>query len=425
MLPKGICGILKRLFMTSNCFERYYGQTSDFTAFVRLPSHRPPTTVRYHHRCQAPSAFPDGLACPSGALGRRDCHHCVPQSRYRRARAQTFPQRRRGGSATAQSARHGAYRNAHLENRTPTGYRSRSAYRWRLQCQLDYWPVGDVSGYHHRHRGHRRDGALISPRRGLRLPASDVDPQAQSRGATGLRGKRLRVEVILAGAGTPTPPPVTALVDADLLEEVPPDVEELLCLLPHADVYLQDEIQFACHPTLTRVWCRKGRRGQRLVEAPGANDKLYGFGLVDWCDGWFERRLAPGRTAEVFCAQVRAAVARSRARGRTAIVIVDNLRTHTPAGSRLVRQMLAELHDHLRLIYTPAYDPDANRIEWLWRWSRREVTHNHQRTTFAALLEDIHGHFQTLAQHPDLILRQIGSPFAMQKVDTQELANAA
>ena len=108
-----------------------------------------------------------------------------------------------------------------------------------------------------------------------------------------------------------------------------------------------------------------------------------------------------------------------------ALVIVDNLRTHTSAGSKLVRQMLTELSDHLRLIYTPAYDPDANRIEWLWRWSRREVTHNHQRTTFAALLEDIHVHFQTLAQHPDLILRQIGSPFAIQEGDTQALANAA
>lgn len=231
--------------------------------------------------------------------------------------------------------------------------------------------------------------------------------------------------MILAGAGTPTPPPVTALVDADLLEEVPPDVAELLRLLPHADVYLQDEIQFAFHPTLTRVWCRKGRRGQRLVEAPGANDKLYGFGLVDWCDGWFERRLAPGRTAAGFCAQVRAAVARSRARGRTAIVIVDNLRTHTPAGSRLVRQMLAELHDHLRIVYTPAYDPDANRIEWLWRWSRRAVTHNHQRMTFAALLADIQEHFETLGQHPHLVLRQIGSPFADLKSEDQALACAA
>jgi transposase len=224
------------------------------------------------------------------------------------------------------------------------------------------------------------------------------------------------VEVILAGAGTPTPPPVPALVAPDLLDQVPPDLEDLLHLLPRADLYLQDEVQFAFHPTLTRVWCRKGRRGQRLVEAPGANDKVYGFGLVDWCAGGFDGRLAPGRTADIFCAQVRAAVA--RAQGRMAIVLVDNLRTHTPAGSKLVRQMLAELHDPLRLMYTPAYDPDANRIEWLWRWSRREVTHNHQRTTFAALLDDIHVHFQTLGQQPDLVLRQIGSPFAA-------LANAA
>jgi DDE superfamily endonuclease len=210
----------------------------------------------------------------------------------------------------------------------------------------------------------------------------------------------------------PTPPPVTALVDTDLLHDVPPDLEDLLRLLPHADVYLQDEVRVTFHPTLTRVWCRKGRRGQRLVDAPGANEKVYGFGLVDWCDGWFEGRLAPGRTADVFCAQVRAAVARSRARGHLAMVIVDNLRTHTPAGSRLVRQMVTELHDHLRFVYTPAYDPDANRIEWLWRWTRREVTHNHQRLTFTALLEDVQVHFQTLGHSPELVLRQIGSPFA-------------
>ena len=88
-------------------------------------------------------------------------------------------------------------------------------------------------------------------------------------------------------------------------------------------------MQVAFHPTLTRVWCRKGRRGQRLVEAPGDNRKVYGFGLVDWRDGWFDGRVAPGRTADVFCEQVRAAVARSKERGRVAIVIADNLKTHT------------------------------------------------------------------------------------------------
>src|SRR5262245_13838813 len=81
--------------------------------------------------------------------------------------------------------------------------------------------------------------------------------------------------------------------------------------------------------------------------------------------------------------------------------------------SKLVRQMLAEVHTHLRRMHTPAYDPDTNRLAWLWRWSRREVTH-HQRTAFAALLEDIDEHCEPLRQHPHLVLWQIGSPFADQ-----------
>ena len=166
----------------------------------------------------------------------------------------------------------------------------------------------------------------------LRLQAPDLDAPAARRRAGGLPGKRLRVEALLAGALDPAPPPLRELVEPDLLPEVPADVESLLALLPQADLYLQDEVHFTLHPTLTRVWSRKGRRGQRLVEAPGQNQKTYGFGLVDWRDGWFDGRLAPGRTAAAFCDQVRAAVARSRARGRVAIVVCDNLRTHTAAG---------------------------------------------------------------------------------------------
>jgi hypothetical protein len=60
-------------------------------------------------------------------------------------------------------------------------------------------------------------------------------------------------------------------------------------------------------------------------------------------------------------AQVRAAVARSKRRGRVAIVKASNLKAHTPAGSLLVRGMLTELKEQLYLVYTPAYDPDANR----------------------------------------------------------------
>lgn len=222
----------------------------------------------------------------------------------------------------------------------------------------------------------------------------------------------MRVEVLLAASAEPGPPPLIELVEPQLVEQIPDDLPGLLTSLPNADVYLQDEVEFALHPTLTRLWTPKGRRNQRFIEAPGNNQKVHGFGLVDWRDGWFHSLLAPGRTAQPFCDQLEAAIARSKERGKVAIVLCDNARTHTPQGSLKVRELLAKHGGGLRLVYTPKYDPEANRIEWLWRSSRKEVTHNHRRGEMEALIEDVEAHFRRLREHPDEVLRHIGSPFA-------------
>jgi len=188
---------------------------------------------------------------------------------------------------------------------------------------------------------------------------------AQGRSASKLGGKRLRVEVLLAGATAPEPLPVHDLVEADLWGQLPADLPDLLTLVPRADLYLQDEMQVAFHPTLTRVWCLKGRRGQRLVEAPGDN-RHPSMASACWTGAMAGSMAEWLRDAPPMCnvAQVRAAVARSKQRGRVAIVIADNLKTHTPAGSLLVRSLLSEFKDQLYLVHTPAYDPYANRIEW-------------------------------------------------------------
>jgi hypothetical protein len=236
--------------------------------------------------------------------------------------------------------------------------------------------------------------------------------------------KRVRVEALLAAAASPVPPPLAELLpDPTLVEVVPEDLARLLGLLPRADLYLQDEVEVALHPTLTRVWSRKGRRGQRLVEAPGTNAKRHGFGLVDWRDGWLDWELAEGRRAVPSCAQLRRAVARSAARGRVAIVVLDNLSIHTPRGSRLLRALLQELGERLVLVYTPAYDPEANRIEWLWRALRRAVTHAHSRATLAELLADADGRARDIT--PTEVLRQIGSPFAAALAQSEDLDHAA
>jgi DDE superfamily endonuclease len=239
--------------------------------------------------------------------------------------------------------------------------------------------------------------------------------------------KRLRVEALLAAAASAVPPPAGDLVpDPTLADDlVPEDLPRLLGLLGHADLYLQDEVEVALHPTLTRVWSRAGRAGQRRVQAPGKNFKQYGFGLVDWRDGHLDFKLAEGRRAAPLGAQLRRAVARSRSRGRVAMVILDNPGIHTPKGSRLLRGLLEELGEQLVLVYTPTYDPDANRIEWRWRSLRRSVTHTHRRQSLTELLADADRWAHTIT--PAQVLSQIGSPFApdQQPSVSEELDHAA
>jgi hypothetical protein len=77
------------------------------------------------------------------------------------------------------------------------------------------------------------------------------------------------------------------------------------------------------------------------------------------------------------------------------------------------------------LVYTPTYDPDANRIEWLWRALRRAVTHTHRRQTLAELLTDAEHWAASIS--PAEVLSQIGSPFATDQQPTtgEKLDHAA
>jgi hypothetical protein len=60
---------------------------------------------------------------------------------------------------------------------------------------------------------------------------------------------------VLEAATTASEPlPVEWLGEADLWKQLPADLPLLLTQLPRADLYLQDEVQFAFHPTLTRLW---------------------------------------------------------------------------------------------------------------------------------------------------------------------------
>src|ERR687897_1617967 len=331
-----------------------------------LPDH-----PRRHH----PHPLPDGPVARRGPPGRRGRAADPLQPRHRPPRAQALPDPRARRRAAPAPSGPATPLSARLAGRAGPSGRPGPPRGWGGQCAVELSAAGRLPGRGHRPSGGDRDGQDRAASGRVGVQAAPLGAVSQGPGPAGVGKKRLRVEALLAAAASPLPPPACDLVpDPTLAADLfPEDLPRLLGLLGRADLYLQDEVEGALHPTLTRVWSRAGRRGQRLVQAPGDNAKQYGFWLVDWRDGHLDFQLAEGRRAAPLCAQLRRAAERSQGRGRIAMVILDNLGIHTPKGSRLLRALLEELGEQLVLVYTPTYDPDANRIEWLWRAFRPQV----------------------------------------------------
>jgi hypothetical protein len=126
-----------------------------------------------------------------------------------------------------------------------------------------------------------------------------------------------------------------------------------------------------------------------------------------------ERDLSPRQIAPLVLRShdtVLRVLQRYQARGRAAIVLLDNAKIHTPQGAKVVREAVERHGDNLRLVPTPPYDPLANPAELLFRPLRRGLTHNN-RDNVVEFFRDAFRYFEGLDAAPDRALRHIGSPF--------------
>ena len=137
-------------------------------------------------------------------------------------------------------------------------------------------------------------------------------------------------------AGAQTPAPLTGSPRLPLLPPVrqqvvdPADPEAIAWLgellrAGRADLYGQDEADLALLPTLTRTWMRRGQ--QLRVPAPGTNEKRSVSAAGDLGDGGLLWRTDERRCADQFGATLTACAERSTARGRLAVLLVDNAKS--------------------------------------------------------------------------------------------------
>lgn len=84
------------------------------------------------------------------------------------------------------------------------------------------------------------------------------------------------------------------------------------------------------------------------------------------------------------------------------LLVLDNARYHH---AKILQEWLAEMSDVLELFFLPAYSPDLNAIERLWKKTRRNVTHNRFFRSIEELRYDLKLYWDNFKKaNPELIL---------------------
>jgi transposase len=163
-----------------------------------------------------------------------------------------------------------------------------------------------------------------------------------------------------------------------------------------------DAASFAQWGSLGYTWAPRGQ--QPLVPTTGKRTGYKVFGLLDYFSGRLFWHGHTGRfTAASYCAFLAAVLA---ATDQPIVLVQDGARYHT---AKDTQAFFAAHADRLTVYQLPAYSPDDNPIEHLWRTIKRRNTHNRYFPTFATLTEAVETALTHFQGHPAEVKRLMGT----------------
>jgi transposase len=171
-----------------------------------------------------------------------------------------------------------------------------------------------------------------------------------------------------------------------------PEAWELLCV---------DEATVRRHPTRTAQWCLV----DEVPEVPTADDhtKVQVYGAVAPLTGRTHYHLSRTLGKEEFAQFLRHLLVYHPS--KRLLVIHDRGEQHKGAP---VDAVVREAEGRLVLKAQPAYSPELNPQERIWKWLRRVVTHNHWFATLTEQIDAIRNFFRYLAGVKDQVRQLCG-----------------
>jgi transposase len=154
-----------------------------------------------------------------------------------------------------------------------------------------------------------------------------------------------------------------------------------------------DEASFAQWGSLSYTWALRGQQPE--VPTSGKRKAYKVFGLIDYFSGQFFYKAHAGRFNSESYAQFLLDVLSQTT--QQVVVIQDGARYHT---SQAMKAFFKAHADRLTIEQLPAYSPDFNPIEHLWKKVKKEATHLKHFPEFTDLQQEVDRALLHFAQTP-------------------------
>jgi transposase len=169
------------------------------------------------------------------------------------------------------------------------------------------------------------------------------------------------------------------------------------------DLWAEDEVHFQQHGSRCRMWIPPEIKDPVLFHEPTRKSVGY-FGAVRLRDGKFVRRREEEMfNAETFWAFLKQLKKVSLKSGRRVVVILDNARYHH---AKLHKEWRELNSGKFALSFLPAYSPELNPIERVWKLTRRKRLHNRHFEKLKSLIEGVEAQFDEWSV-PNQTLRKL------------------
>jgi len=167
-----------------------------------------------------------------------------------------------------------------------------------------------------------------------------------------------------------------------------------------------DEVHLHQDMEVGYTWSAVGEANWVPSSSPGLSARLNYFGAYNFTDGacfvWEDGK-CNGDTALRFLQQLSCWLGKTR---RQVVLIWDGASYHRSKNVRTYAEQLG-----FQLLPLPAYSPDLNPIEGLWKWLREEVTQHYCHETLAELRQDCFAFIHAINLEPEQMIARLWPRF--------------